>query len=76
VRTVAIVNEDVLPNVIFANFLHPSSLANSFVHRAPDPITNHYRFKLGKAQMEKTGEAPFKNSFGEMSFKPRTVTGR
>jgi arsenite oxidase large subunit len=76
VRAVAIVNEDVLPNVIFANFLHPSSPANSLVHRVPDPITNRYRFKLGKAQIEKVGESPFKNSFEEMSFKPRTVTGR
>jgi arsenite oxidase large subunit len=76
VRAVAIVTKDVLPNVIFANFLHPSSPANSLVHRVPDPITNRYRFKLGKAQIEKTGESPFKNSFQEMSFKPRTVTGQ
>ena len=73
VRAVAIVTEDVLPNVIFANFLHPSSPANSLVHRVPDPITNRYRFKLGKAQIEKTGESPYKDSFEEMSFKPRTV---
>ncbi|MGB3717047.1 MAG: hypothetical protein WA996_21720 [Candidatus Promineifilaceae bacterium] len=72
----AIVNEDVLLNVILTNFLHPSSPANSLVHWAPDPITNRYRFKLGKAQIEKTGESPFKNSFEEMSFKPRTVTGQ
>jgi arsenite oxidase large subunit len=76
VRAVAIVTKDVLPNVIFANFLHPSSPANSLVHRVPDPITNRYRFKLGKAHIEKTGESPFKNSFREMSFKPRTVTGQ
>jgi len=74
VRAVAIVTEDVLPNVIFANFLHPSSPANSLVHRVPDPVTNRYRFKLGKAQIEKLGESPFKHSFEEMSFKPRTVT--
>jgi arsenite oxidase large subunit len=75
VRAVAIVSEDVRPSVIFANFLHPGSPANSLVHRVPDPITNRYRFKLGKAQIEKTGESPFKHSFEEMSFKPRTVTG-
>jgi arsenite oxidase large subunit len=75
VRAVAIVNEDVLPGVIFANFLHPSSPANSLVHRVPDPITNRYRFKLGKTQIEKVGESPYKDSFEEMSFKPRTVTG-
>jgi len=75
VRAVAIVSEAVKQGVIFANFLHPSSPANSLVHRVPDPITNRYRFKLGKAQIERIGESPYKNSFEEMSFKPRTVTG-
>ncbi len=74
VRAVAIVTEDVLPNVLFTNFLHPSSPANSLVHRVPDPITNRYRFKLGKAQIERVGDSPYKESFEEMSFKPRTVT--
>ncbi len=75
VFAVAIVSEDVLPGVLFTNFLHPSSPANSLVHRVPDPITNRYRFKLGKAQIEKTGESPYKFAFDEMSFKPRTVAG-
>ena len=43
------------------------------VHRLPDPITNRYRFKLGKGKISKIGESPFKNSFDEMSFKPRTI---
>ncbi len=73
VRAVAIVTPDVKEGVIFANFLHPSSPANSLVHRVPDPITNRYRFKLGKAQIEKTGESPYKNSFAEMTFKQRTT---
>ena len=76
VRAVTIVTFDVKPGVIFANFLHPSSPANSLVHRVPDPITNRYRFKLGKAQIERVGESPYKNSFEEMSFKPRTVSPR
>ena len=75
VRAVAIVSEDVKQGVIFANFLHPSSPANSLVHRVPDPITNRYRFKLGKAQIERIGESPYKYSFEEMSFKSRTVSG-
>ena len=72
---VAIVSEDVGRGVLFTNFLHPSSPANSLVHRVPDPITNRYRFKLGKAHIEKIGESPFKHSFEEMTFKSRTVTG-
>lgn len=74
-RGVAIVTDNTLPNVLFANFLHPSSPANSLVHRVPDPITNRYRFKLGKAQIEKTGESPFKDSFDEMTFKSRSFGG-
>jgi arsenite oxidase large subunit len=74
-HAIAIVSPDVKRSVIFTNFLHPSSPANSLVHRVPDPITNRYRFKLGKAMVEKIGESPFKHSFEEMTFKSRTVSG-
>jgi hypothetical protein len=73
-QAAAIVTDDVLPDVIFANFLHPSSPANSWVHHVPNPIINRYRFELGKAQLEKIGESPYMHSLEEMSFKPRTVT--
>ncbi|MBI3977882.1 MAG: arsenate reductase (azurin) large subunit [Chloroflexi bacterium] len=73
VTAVAIISDDVAPGVLFTNFLHPSSPTNSLVHRVPDPITNVYRYKLGKAQIEKIGESPYKHTFDEMTFKPRTV---
>ena len=69
-----IVTDAVRPGLILTNFLHPSSPANSLVHRVPDPITNRYRFKLGKGQIERMGESPYKNDFRYMSFKPRDVT--
>jgi arsenite oxidase large subunit len=72
---VAVVTEDVRPGVLFTNFLHPSSPANSLAHRVPDPFANVYRFKLGKARIKKIGESPYKKSFEEMTFKPRTVSG-
>ena len=72
-RAVAIVTEAVAPGLLFTNFLWPSSPANSLVHRVPDPITNRYRFKLGKAQIERLGESPFKHDARFMSFKPRDV---
>ncbi|HEC23195.1 MAG TPA: arsenate reductase (azurin) large subunit [Chloroflexi bacterium] len=75
VRAIAIVTADVRPGVLFANFLHPADPANSLVHRVPDPITNRYRFKLGKAQIERIGESPYKNAFEQMSLKPRTASG-
>ena len=72
-RAVAIVTEAVPPRLIFTYFLYPSSPANSLVHRVPDPITNRYRFKLGKGQIERIGPSPFKDDFRFMSFKPRDV---
>jgi arsenite oxidase large subunit len=73
VRAVAIVSADVKKGVLFTNFLHPSSPSNALVHRVPDAITNTYRFKIGKAFIEKIGESPYKNSFEEMTFKERTT---
>ena len=73
---VAIVTEAVRPGVVFANFLHPrwsGAAANSMVHRVPDPITNRYRFKLGKGEVTRIGESPYKNPFTEMTFKSRVI---
>ncbi|OGX37960.1 MAG: arsenite oxidase large subunit [Omnitrophica WOR_2 bacterium RIFCSPHIGHO2_02_FULL_52_10] len=75
VEAVAMVTEDVRPGVLFTNFLHASSPANSLVHRVPDPITNRYRFKLGKGRIRKVAESPYKKSLAKMSFAPRTVMG-
>ncbi len=73
VQAVAIVTGAVPPGLIFTYFLYPGSPANSLVHRVPDPITNRYRFKLGKGQIERIGESPFKHDFRFMSFKPRDI---
>lgn len=70
---VAIVTDAVRRGVLFTNFLWLGSPANSLVPRAPDPLTNRYRFKLGKAKFERVGESPYKRSFEAMTFKPRTV---
>ena len=73
---VAIVTQAVRPGVVFANFLHPrwpGAAANSLVHRVPDPVTNRYRFKLGKGVVTRLGESPYKNSFTEMTFKSRVI---
>jgi arsenite oxidase large subunit len=70
---VAIVTDAVKKGVLFTNFLWTKSAANSLVHRVPDPITNRYRFKLGKGRIRKTGESRWKTDMGKMSFKPRTI---
>jgi arsenite oxidase large subunit len=76
-KAVAIVTDAVRPGVLFTNFLWapgwPESESNSLVHRVPDPITNRYRFKLGKAKIRKIGETPYKDSFDTMTFKSRTI---
>ncbi|MCH7590460.1 molybdopterin-dependent oxidoreductase, partial [PVC group bacterium] len=72
-KAVAMVTEAIRPGVVFSNFLHTHSTANSLVHRVPDPLTNRYRFKLGKGRIRKIGESPYKKSLQEMTFKPRTV---
>ncbi|MDA2934118.1 arsenate reductase (azurin) large subunit [Acidobacteria bacterium AH-259-D05] len=72
-EAVAVVTEAVQPGLIFTNFLDIGSPANSLVHRVPDPLTNRYRFKLGKGRVRKIGESPYKKAFNQMSFKPRTI---
>ncbi|MBI4612347.1 MAG: arsenate reductase (azurin) large subunit [Planctomycetes bacterium] len=70
---VAIVTGAVQPGLVFTNFLDLGSPANSLVHRVPDPITDRYRFKLGKGRIEKIGPSPYKESFEKMTFAPRTI---
>ena len=72
-KAVAIVTDAVRPGVMWTNALMPGSPANSLVHRVPDPITNRYRFKLGKGKIKKTGESPYKKEFTRLTFAPRTV---
>ncbi len=70
---VAIVTPAIRQGVLFTNALHPGASSNSLVHRVPDPITNRYRFKLGKARITRIGESPYKNDLTQMSFAPRTI---
>ncbi len=72
-RAVAIVTDAIRPGVMWTNALVPGSPANSLVHRVPDPITNRYRFKLGKGKVTRLGESPYKQELTRMSFKPRTI---
>ncbi len=72
--SVAIVTDAVRRGVAFTNFIWPSSPANSIVPRVPDPVTNRYRFKLGKGRITKIGESTYKRSYMAMSFAPRPIT--
>ena len=72
---IAMVTDSVRPGLLFTNFNDPRPRAssNSLVHRVPDPITNRYRFKLGKGRVRKIGESPYKHDLTKMTFAPRTI---
>ncbi len=72
-EAVAIVSRSIRPGVTFTNALNTKSPGNSVVHRVPDPITNRYRFKLGKGRITKIGESPQKADLTQMTFKPRDI---
>ncbi len=74
-EAVAVVTSAVRPGLLFTNFLDTGSPSNSLVHRVPDPMTNRYRFKLGKGRIRKIGESPYKHSFEKMTFASRNITG-
>ncbi|MGH7307286.1 MAG: hypothetical protein ACREK6_01175 [Candidatus Rokuibacteriota bacterium] len=57
----------------FAYFGFPGNPANAVVPRVPDPVTNRYRFKLGKGRVARLGESPYKRSLTTMSFVPRNA---
>lgn len=61
--------------VLFAYFHGPCGAANSVVHRVPDPITNRYRFKLGREAPTSTPELRGERSgIGPGPLHPRHVT--
>ncbi|MBI1367143.1 MAG: arsenate reductase (azurin) large subunit [Planctomycetes bacterium] len=70
---VAIVSDEMRQGVAMANFNFPGAPANSVAHAVPDPMTNNYRYKLGRGVLQKVGPSPFKHSFTSMSLKPRPI---
>ena len=70
---VAIVSDEIREGVAMANFNYPGAPANSVCHAVPDPITNNYRYKLGRGVLTKVSESVYKHSFTTMSLKPRPI---
>lgn len=70
---VAIVSDEIRPGVAMANFNFPNSPANAVVSAVPDPLTNNYRYKLGRGVLKRLGESPYKRSFTQMTLKPRNI---
>jgi len=72
-RAVAIVSDEIREGVAKTNFNFTTSPGNSVVSAVPDPMTNNYRYKLGRGTLKKVGESKYKTSFTHMSLKPRTI---
>lgn len=72
-EAIAIVTTAIRRGVTFTNALNTTSPGNSVVHRVPDPITNRYRFKLGKGRVSRIGESKYKTDLTQMTFRPRDI---
>jgi arsenite oxidase large subunit len=72
-KAVAIVSDEIKEGVAKSNFNTPASMANSVVSAVPDPMTNNYRYKLGRGTLTKVGESAYKTDMTRMSLKPRPI---
>ncbi|MCF8183412.1 MAG: arsenate reductase (azurin) large subunit [Polynucleobacter sp.] len=72
-KAVAIVSDEIKEGVAKSNFNTPKSMANSVVSAVPDPVTNNYRYKLGRGVLNKVGESEYKTDLTRMSLKPRNI---
>ena len=72
-KAVAMVTTAIKSGVLWSNALDAKQPPNSVVHRVPDPITNRYRFKLGKGRIKKIGESTHKTEFAQMTFRQRDI---
>ncbi|MBM3554080.1 MAG: arsenate reductase (azurin) large subunit [Alphaproteobacteria bacterium] len=72
-QAVAIVSDEIREGVAKTNFNFTTSPGNAVVSAVPDPITNNYRYKLGRGTLRKVGESKYKTSFTHMSLKPRPI---
>jgi arsenite oxidase large subunit len=59
------------PGVAKAGFNACGSHANAVSHAVPDPMTNNYRYKLGRGRVERMDSAAEKADRKGLSLKPR-----
>ncbi|MDP1606069.1 MAG: hypothetical protein Q8L93_05440 [Rhodocyclaceae bacterium] len=72
-RNYAIVSDEIKEGCAKSNFNTPKSMANAVVSAVPDPMTNNYRYKLGRGTLTKVGESEYKTDLTRMSLKPRPI---
>ena len=66
--TVAIVTANIREGVAKASFNFQGVHANAVAHAVPDPMTNNYRYKLGRGSITKIGEAPDKAAVARLAL--------
>ena len=68
---VAVLDPGMRPGVAKAGFNGRGSHANAVGHAVPDPMTNNYRYKLGRGRVERLEAAAEKTDLKGPSLKPR-----
>jgi arsenite oxidase large subunit len=70
-EAVAVLDDGMREGVAKAGFNHPGQHANAVCHAVPDPLTNNYRYKLGRGRVESLGPSAHAAGFDGPSLKPR-----
>ncbi|MBI3148412.1 MAG: molybdopterin-dependent oxidoreductase [Betaproteobacteria bacterium] len=70
-EAVAILDPGMRQGVAKAGFNHPAGPANAVCHAVPDPLTNNYRYKLGRGRVERLGVSEFVEDLQGVSLKAR-----
>ena len=70
-EAVAMLDPGMRPGVAKAGFNARGSHANAVSHAVPDPMTNNYRYKLGRGRVERLEAAAEKTDLMGPSLKPR-----
>ena len=70
-EAVAVLDDGLREGVAKAGFNSPGQHANAVVHAVPDPLTQNYRYKLGRGRVESLGPSDLARSFDGPSLKGR-----
>ncbi len=75
-EAVAMVTDSVKKGVAFTYFNLPGAKGstNSLAGRVLDPISQRPRYKLARGKVKKIGVSEYKDSFTQMTFKPRNIS--
>ena len=72
-EAIAVLDSGLRPGVAKAGFNHPGNPANAVCHAVPDPLTNNYRYKLGRGRVESLGPSEYVKDLRSVSLKARGI---